>query len=160
MAARLCEASGRVAEQRAEGLALTDETGTLTDVAMPAEGTDAHVTLLVAEHLATRARHDPTDGTATPKCLGAVSEQDIAGYLCEAKERYGRYWRKSAREPGAESELTAIAIERLEKLQLVERDGGVRPRPALARFALGEADVQPVGEARRAVAHIRPSRHE
>jgi uncharacterized protein (TIGR02678 family) len=160
MAARLCEAAGLVAEQRAEGLALTDETGTLTDVAMPAEGTDAHVTLLVAEHLATRARHDPTDGTATPKCLGAVSEQDIAGYLREAKERYGRYWRKSAREPGAESELTAIAIERLEKLQLVERDGGVRPRPALARFALGEADVQPVGEARRAVAHIRPSRHE
>jgi uncharacterized protein (TIGR02678 family) len=160
MAARLCEAAGLVAEQRAEGLALTDETGTLTDVAMPAEGTDAHVTLLVAEHLVTRARHDPTDGTATPKCLGAVSEQDIAGYLREAKERYGRYWRKSAREPGAESELTAIAIERLEKLQLVDRDGGVRPRPALARFALGEADVQPVGEARRAVAHIRPSRHE
>ena len=50
MAARLCEAAGLVAEQRAEGLALVDETGSLTDVAMPAEGTDAHATLLVAEY--------------------------------------------------------------------------------------------------------------
>src|SRR5665213_4438954 len=52
MAARLCDAAGLVAEQRAEGLALVDEVGLLTDVAMPAEGTDAHVTLLVAEYLA------------------------------------------------------------------------------------------------------------
>jgi len=160
MAARLCEATGLVAEQRAEGLALTDETGSLTDVAMPAEGTDAHVTLLVAEHLATRVRRGSTDGTEMPDRLGAVSEQDIASFLREAKERYGRYWRKSAREPGAESELTAIAIERLEKLHLVERSAGaVRPRPALSRFALGEADVQPFGEARRAVGHFRPNRH-
>ncbi len=41
MAARLCEATGLVPEQRAEGVALTDESGSLTDVAMPAEGTDA-----------------------------------------------------------------------------------------------------------------------
>ena len=43
--ARLCEATGLDAEQRAEGLALVDETGALTDVAMPAEGTEAHATL-------------------------------------------------------------------------------------------------------------------
>lgn len=49
MAARLCDATGLIAEQRAEGLALADEAGALTDVAMPAEGTDAHATLLVAE---------------------------------------------------------------------------------------------------------------
>jgi uncharacterized protein (TIGR02678 family) len=52
MAARLCDAAGLVAEQRAEGLALVDEAGFLTDVAMPAEGTNAHATLLVAEFLA------------------------------------------------------------------------------------------------------------
>jgi hypothetical protein len=56
MAARLCEATGLVAEQRAEGLALTDTSGQLTHVAMPAEGTDAHAPLLVAEHLAYRQR--------------------------------------------------------------------------------------------------------
>jgi uncharacterized protein (TIGR02678 family) len=129
MAARLCEAAGLVAEQRAEGLALVDETGQLTDVAMPAEGTDAHVTLLVAAHLAASA--------------SVVRENDIADFLHRAKGEYGRYWRKSAREPGAERELAVIAIERLEKLQLaVRKDGGVFPMPALARFALGEAEIR------------------
>ncbi len=143
MAARLCEATGLVPEQRTEGLALADETGSLTDVAMPAEGTDAHVTLLVAEYLARRTRDD---GTAS----GAVPEQDIADFLREARERFGRYWRRSAREPGTERELAAIAIERLEMLRLAERNSdGVRPLPALARFALGEAEIQPFGEARR-----------
>lgn len=61
MAARLCDAAGLVAEQRAEGLALVDDSGSLTDVAMPAEGTDAHATLLVAEYLATGYRQQQTD---------------------------------------------------------------------------------------------------
>ena len=61
MAARLCDAAGLVAEQRAEGLALVDETGVLTDVAMPAEGTDAHATLLVAEYLG-RSSQPAADG--------------------------------------------------------------------------------------------------
>jgi uncharacterized protein (TIGR02678 family) len=130
MATRLCDAAGLVAEQRAEGLALVDETGALTDVAMPAEGTEAHATLLVAEYLADHLRREPG-----PFAIGAST---IATVLGDAKERYGRYWRKSAREPGAEHELAGIAIDRLEKLNLVRRDGStIRARPALARFALG-----------------------
>jgi hypothetical protein len=83
--------------------------------------------------------------------LSPVPVTDIAEFLRNAKERFGRYWRKSAREPGAEHELTAIAIGRLEKLRLIERTAsGVRARPALARFALGEADIRAVGDARRA----------
>lgn len=146
MATRLCDASGLVAEQRAEGLALVDETGTLTDLAMPSEGTDAHVTLLTAEYLATRARRGRTsDGAGVPESALPARTQDIAEFLREARERYGRYWRKSAREPGSESELAAIAIERLAKLQLVERDADfVHPRPALARFALGDAEVREI----------------
>lgn len=136
MATRLCEATGLIAEQRAEGLALTDESGALTDVAMPAEGTEAHATLLVAEHLANRVRGQAGEVHA--------SEDEIAAYLREARERYGRYWRKSAREPGSEHELAAIAIERLQKLQLIARDAdGVRPLPALARFALADTEIQP-----------------
>jgi uncharacterized protein (TIGR02678 family) len=150
MAARLCEAAGLAAEQRAEGLALVDETGVLTDVAMPAEGTDAHVTLLVADYLACRDRKRLTniiDVSATS--TESLRQQEILAFLRDAKNQYGRYWRKSAREPGAERELTEIAIERLAKLQLIVRDGEIiQPRPALARFALGEAEVRDSREPR------------
>jgi uncharacterized protein (TIGR02678 family) len=152
MAARLCDAAGLVAEQRAEGLALVDEAGSLTDVAMPAEGTDAHATLLVAEYLATGYRQRRTDvaGVAQP-FAGFAREHEVVNFLCEAKNRYGRYWRKSAREPGAERELAGIAIERLEKLQLIVRNADtVHPLPALARFALGEAEVREAREMRSA----------
>lgn len=143
MAARLCEATGLAAEQRAEGLALVDEDGELTDVAMPAEGTDAHATLLVAEHLAERLR---ADDTARP-----VAEADIATFLAGVRERYGRYWRRSAREEGAEHELARCALERLAQLRLVERTAAqVRPLPALARYALGDTEVRTTPAARTA----------
>jgi uncharacterized protein (TIGR02678 family) len=130
MAARLADASGLSVEQRAEGLALVDDTGDLTDLAMPAEGTDAHATLLVADHLAT--------------ATGTIGETEVVSFLRDAKTRFGKYWRKSAREPGAETELAAIALGRLEKLRLIARDdAAVRPLPALARFALGDADMRP-----------------
>ncbi|MGH8629806.1 MAG: TIGR02678 family protein [Burkholderiales bacterium] len=136
MAGRLCEATGLVAEQRAEGLALTDEAGTLTDITMPAEGTEAHATLLVAEHLAGHARRQ-TDQASI------MTTDAIIAFLRDAKDQYGRYWRKSAREPGAERELVDIALDRLQKLQLIVREAGtIRPLPAIARFALGHADIR------------------
>ncbi|MFW7267017.1 TIGR02678 family protein [Gluconacetobacter sp. Hr-1-5] len=135
LAVRLCEAVGMIAEQRAEGLALVDEGGQLTDIAMPAEGTEAHVTLLVAEFLARRLR-----GARAPV---AVSTEEIALFLRDAAGRYGRYWRKSARAPGAERELAEIAIGRLYRLGLLAREAeNVIPLPAIARFALGPSDVR------------------
>ena len=134
MSARLALASGLVAELRAEGIALVDADGELSDERLPAQGTEAHATLLVAERLGSAAR-------AEPERLHAMRE--IASFLREAADDYGRYWRKAAREPGAESALAEQAIARLERLRLVETvDGGVRARPALLRFALGAAQVQ------------------
>ena len=102
MAARLGEAAGLRAEQRAEGLALVDESGVLTDVAMPSEGTDAHVTLLAAEFLARREQQQRLSAHALP----AARVQDVADYLRAARERFGnRDWRKSAREPGPKASL-------------------------------------------------------
>jgi uncharacterized protein (TIGR02678 family) len=149
MSHRLCEAAGLVAEHRAEGLALVDDSGALTDVAMPAEGTDAHVTLLVAEFLASGLRQQKLEYAAAASPVG-YSDQDVIAFLREAKSRYGRYWRKSAREAGAERELAAIAIERLEKLQLVVRNADrIDPLPAIARFGLGEADIRNLLETER-----------
>ncbi|MES3015805.1 MAG: TIGR02678 family protein [Pseudomonadota bacterium] len=136
MAARLCEATDLTAEQRAEGLALVDESGALSDVAMPAEGTEAHVTLLVAEFLAERYR-TPAAGQA------AVSTGEVTRFVADAKLRYGTYWRKSAKEPGAEHELARTALDRLQKLQLIQRSAdSVQPLPALARFAIGETEIK------------------
>lgn len=135
LAARLCEVTGLVAEQRAEGLALADENGQLTDVAMPAEGTEAHATLLVAEYLAGRLRQ-----TGEPF---RVPERDIAAFLREAAGRYGRYWRKSARASGAEQELAEVAVMRLRRLGLITHEvDTIIPLPAIARFSLGDVDVR------------------
>jgi uncharacterized protein (TIGR02678 family) len=136
MAARLSDGAGLLAEQRAEGLALVDDAGDLTDVSMPAEGTEAHVTLLVAEFLC---------GRMLNQALAAqyrTTESDIAGFIKGAKERYGRYWRKSAREPGSERELARVALERLQKLRLIAvLQQEIQPLPALARFAVGTTEI-------------------
>ena len=135
LAARLCEASGLVPEQRAEGLALVDESGDLTDTAMPAAGTAAHVTLLVAEFLAAANKAD--NG-----CWS--TEQAVAAFILQATPVYGRYWRKAAREAGAETGLAQDALARLAMLRLVRRSGAlVQARPALARFALGTTELIP-----------------
>jgi uncharacterized protein (TIGR02678 family) len=157
MATRLCDATGLTAEARAEGLALVDETGALTDVAMPAEGTEAHATLLVADFLARgwrQSRPSGRDGAGMTNgwANGHVAPDvpirtaDIVAFLREAKVLFGKYWRKSARTAGAEAELAETAAARLEKLHLIERrDDSVVPLPALARFHLGEATVRSRG---------------
>jgi uncharacterized protein (TIGR02678 family) len=144
MAARLCDATGLTPESRAEGLALVDDAGELTDIAMPAEGTEAHATLLVADFLVCGRRQLRPNGPAVMQELSApVRMADVVEFLRDAKVRFGKYWRKSARAAGAEAELAETAVQRLEKLQLVERcTDAIAPLPALARFTLGEAEVR------------------
>ena len=61
---RITELTGLVAEVRAEGIAMVDPDDELTDVRMPEAGTDGHVTLLLAEHLAGRGAHGAVDRAA------------------------------------------------------------------------------------------------
>ncbi|MGH8296088.1 MAG: TIGR02678 family protein [Steroidobacteraceae bacterium] len=139
LAARLAQALGLVPELRAEGLALVDEQGELSDRQLPAVGTLAHATLLLAEHLAAAAREDP-------QRLHSLHE--LAAFIRTAADRYGRFWRKDARAPGAEAELAAQAIDCLEALRLVQRvRGSVWARPALLRYAVREARQAERGEA-------------
>ncbi len=130
---RIEEATGLVAEIRAEGIAMVDPQGELTDERIPAEGTEGHATLLLAEHLA-RA--------------GAAGQtfDELAVRMRTWAEKYQRYWKKAAREPGAERDLCRQAIRRLAALRLVIVDGrSVHPRPALSRFALAEPDLPSAG---------------
>jgi uncharacterized protein (TIGR02678 family) len=130
IANRLALGTGLVVELRSEGLALCDPDGNCSDVAMPADGTDAHVTLLVADHLAHA-------GNGVPDRL------QIERFVAESAERYGRYWRRSAQGEGGARDLTAIAIHRLSQLKLITVDGdSIEILPALSRYKLGEPDIK------------------
>ncbi len=125
---RLEEMTGLVTELRAEGVALVDPTGDASDLALPEEGTDGHVALLLAEHLADRARATP--GTAVPV-------DELQNHVRDLADAHRSHWRKEASEPGAEAQLTERALEFLLGLRLVRRtDTGIVPRPAIGRFAL------------------------
>ena len=135
IARRIEDATGLIAEMRAEGIAMVDPEDELTDVRMPEQRTDGHVTLLVAEYLSHREQ-------ATLDDLHAVVRQAAAAHKS--------YWRKGVTEPGAETELLATALEKLTALRLVTVDRPyVRSRPAIARFALAEPAIR---ETRKAAA--------
>ena len=132
---RIEEASGLIPEMRAEGIAMVDPDDELTDVRMPEQRTDGHVTLLVAEYLA---------------CREQATLDGLHAFVRQAAAEHVGYWRKGVTEQGAETELLAIALEKLSALRLVQVDGQVvRSRPAIARFALGEPTIR---ETRKATA--------
>ncbi|WP_172386810.1 TIGR02678 family protein [Streptomyces sp. MNP-20] len=129
LTARVADLTGLVPEIRAEGIAMVDPEDDLTDVRMPEQGTHGHVTLLLAERL---VRAD-----------GPVTADQLALWVRELAVDYGGFWAKSAREPGMEAELVDQAVSRLVALGLVSRTAdGAQPRPALARYAVGEPVVR------------------
>lgn len=133
----LSAATGLVAEVRAEGIALVDERGDATDLGLPEEGTDGHLALLLAEHLAEHARRSP----GTPVAPAALHR-----HTATLVARHKAHWRKAVTEPGADVALAEATIDRLEALALVRRTpDGVVPRPAVARYALGPMPAQPAG---------------
>ncbi|GLW62401.1 hypothetical protein Arub01_06450 [Actinomadura rubrobrunea] len=126
---RIEEATGLVPEVRAEGIAMVDPDDELTDVRMPEQHTDGHVTLLVAEFLAGRD--------------GEVTRDELRAFVRDAAARHASYWRKGVTEPGAEDELLDIALEKLAALRLVVvLPDRVRALPAIARYALDEPTIR------------------
>ena len=132
---RITDATGLLGEVRAEGIAMVDPDDELTDVRMPEQRTDEHVTLLVAEYLAGRDQ---------------ATAAELRGFVRQAAARHATYWRKGVTEPGADAELLDIALEKLSALRLVtvdDQNGVVRGRPAIARFALDEPTIKGVSHA-------------
>ncbi|MEV4477284.1 TIGR02678 family protein [Nonomuraea salmonea] len=125
---RIEEATGLVAEVRAEGIAMVDPDDELTDVRMPEQRTDGHVTLLVAEHLATR---------------GEVPLEELRAFVQEAARAHASFWRRGVTEPGAEDGLLSTALAKLTALRLVRlEEGSAVGLPAIARYALDEPVIK------------------
>jgi uncharacterized protein (TIGR02678 family) len=129
---RISELTGLVPELRAEGVAMVDPDDELTDVRMPEQGTEGHVTLLIAARLATAGR--PQSVFELTRLVRQLAIENRA------------YWRKSATEPGAAADLVAGALARLEALDLIEYAGeerdAVAPKPAIARYALAAPTIR------------------
>ncbi|MFF0869875.1 TIGR02678 family protein [Nonomuraea sp. NPDC003560] len=125
---RLEEATGLVAEVRAEGIAMVDPEDQLTDVRMPEQYTDGHVTLLVAEQLAVH---------------GELTLEELKAFVQQAAREHTSFWRKGVTEPGAETGLLATALDKLTALRLVRvADGAAVGLPAIARYALAEPVIK------------------
>jgi uncharacterized protein (TIGR02678 family) len=130
MLPQITEATGLIAEVRAEGIALVDSRGDLTDVALPEEGTDGHLTLLIAEFLTNRLRE---------RSEVVVGLAELSARIADLIAAHRSHWRKDVGAPNAERFLTENTIDRLEALRLVRRvPGGVQPLPAIARYSLAE----------------------
>jgi uncharacterized protein (TIGR02678 family) len=135
---RIEEAAGLLPEVRAEGVAMVDPEDQLTDVRMPEQHTDGHVTLLVAEFLAARVQADGTESG-----YGSATRDELLAFVRQAAARHASFWRKGVTEPGAEIELLDIALEKLVALRLVALSPGVvRPLPAIARYALDQPIIR------------------
>lgn len=125
---RIEEATGLVAEVRAEGIAMVDPDDELTDVRMPEQHTDGHVTLLVAEYLATH---------------GKAPLEELRAFVRRAAREHASFWRKGVTEPGAEDDLLSTALAKLTALRLVQvTEGSAVGLPAIARYALDEPVVK------------------
>jgi hypothetical protein len=93
-----------------------DDTGDLTDLQLPEDSEDGHISLMLVQWFAESAKKNP--GEAIP----AASVEE--------------YVRRTAPESGAEAWLIQDALSRLRGLRLVRStDAGVVPLPACARYA-------------------------
>jgi len=125
---QIADSTGLIPEVRREGIAMVDDEGDVTDIGLPEEGTEGHLALLLAEHLANHARREP----GTP-----MAEAVLCRHTARLAAEHRAHWRKSMTEPNAEVAATAQTIDRLVALSLVERTlGGVIPLPAIARYAV------------------------
>jgi uncharacterized protein (TIGR02678 family) len=125
----IIDATGLVPEIRKEGIALLDPIGDCSDMVLPEAGTRGHATLLVAQWLAERQR----SGLAL-----AATWTEVDGYMEHLAREHAGHWRRGVDQPAVRQALGRDVIFQLEALGLVEASSaGVRPRAAIARYALG-----------------------
>ncbi len=99
--------------------------------------------LLVPSHMSLCSLPNIWGESARLESDRLYSLHELAAFVRDAADRYGRYWRKEARAPGAEMELAQHAADQLEALKLVRYvQGGIQARAALMRFAIRDAQIK------------------
>jgi len=123
---QISDATGLIAEVRAEGIAMVDDTGELTDLGLPEDDTYGQLTLLLLQWFADGLRN----GTA------AIPISVVEQYVRELIESHRSEWHQEVCEAGAEMRLTEDAISRLRALRLIESTtSSVVPLAACGRYA-------------------------
>ena len=118
-------------EARAEGLAIVDEDGRLTDSAFPRTGTVGHAALLLLAQ-ATAGRQPPSE-TAAGSLLDRVHVDAI---MAELASGHRKYWSQLAEEP---ARLADAVLALLEDHRLVALEGDdVVLLPAAWRYGIDE----------------------
>ena len=126
-------ATGLEPEVRAEGIAMVGESDDITDVKMPEEGTEGHLTLLVATFLADRARQSPGQPVAR-----AVIEAHAHALVDEHRS----HWSKAATAAGRVPILVEEAVGRLVALRLARRHGeDVVPLATIGRYGCTDPTI-------------------
>jgi uncharacterized protein (TIGR02678 family) len=126
----ICEATGLIAEVRREGIALVDDAGDLTDMKLPDQDTESHLSLLLVQWFA--------------ECLRTRRGEAIS--ISEVEERVGNFIHvhgserhNDLRETGTEKRISEDALRRLRALRLIQiSPDGFIPMPASSRYATAE----------------------
>ena len=127
-------ATGLEVERRAEGVALLTPTATWTELGLPESGTRGHATLLLAEWFGSRLR-----GCTDIECR--LHHDQVFRYVQGLAEEHQSRWRKNAGTREGIRQIYRDAIDILQSLCLIEvRGDWVIPRPAVARYRLGELE--------------------
>lgn len=126
--------TGMEVERRAEGVALLTPAAAWTDLGLPESGTRGHATLLLAEWFGSRLRDD-----TEIECR--IHHDDVFRYVQELVEEHQSRWRKNAGTKEGIRQIYQDAVDILQSLSLIDvRSDYVIPRPAVARYRLGELE--------------------
>ncbi len=124
----LADTTGLEIEVRSEGIALADLDGDCTDLGLPEEGTEGHLTILLATWLAETLRREPSQ---------TLTLEGARLHTLRLIRKHRHHWRREVGDKGAEIWLTEVVLQNLAGLGLIERRGDtIAPRPALGRYAL------------------------
>jgi uncharacterized protein (TIGR02678 family) len=126
----ICDATGLISEVRREGIALVDDAGDLTDLKLPDQDTESHLSLLLVQWLTECFRNRRGE---------TISISEVEERVRDLIRVHGSEWHKDASNAGMGIRLTEDALLRLRALRLIQLSpDGVVPLPASGRYAAAE----------------------